>query len=392
MTEPLLPLADAQEMLIASAKKLPVERIDIAQSLGRIVSENIVSQCNKPAGDMSAMDGYAIKYDHATSWEIIGECRAGYPPCDAVGHGQAARIFTGALLPKGADTVIIQENVQIIKQRLSLVDNRPFSKGQNVRVKGNDFAINDIIVQARTPITAAIIGLLIAAGHKQIHVHKKPNIAIISTGDELRPAGLKCADHQIAASNGPMIAALLSHCNIIYNEIIPDDLDAITNWLNDHKNCDIIVTIGGASVGDHDLVIPALQALRADIDFVKAAIKPGKPILTARLGQTHIIGLPGNPSSAFVTAILFLIPLVKYITGVLHVKPITQTAKSKTALAANGPRAEFLRAHVTGDQISPYPSQDSAKLSTLANANALLIRPCYAPACPAQTWVDYINI
>lgn len=392
MNKPLLPLADAQKILLTSAQKLPIERINIAKSLGRITSDEIISLRNQPAADMSAMDGYAIKYDGATSWEIAGECRAGYPPCREIQTGQAARIFTGALLPKGADTVIIQENIDIGGGRASLSRAANTTKGQNIRSMGNDFKKDDVIVKAGTIITPAMIGLLIAAGHAQIYVHKKPNIAIISTGDELQLAGISCEDHQIPASNGLMIEALIEGCHIAFNDIIPDDLDIIIQCINDHKDCDIIISIGGASVGDHDLIIPALTALNADINFMKAAIKPGKPVLTARLGATHILGLPGNPSSAFVTTILFVLPLIKYMGGAAHYMPVTKWAKNMTNLGPNGPRAEYLRAQITNDEITAFPSQDSAKLSTLAIANALLIRPSHAEICTIGTQVQYIPI
>lgn len=392
MKPPLLPLVDAQEMLISSAQRLSVESIAVTQSLGRIVAHDILSNRDQPAANMSAMDGYAVKYDGATSWEVIGECRAGYPPCDEIAYGQAARIYTGALLPKGADTVIIQENIDANDNAVFLIEKTSIQQGQNIRSKGNDFRLGEIIIKAGTSVTPAMIGLIIAAGHAQISVHCKPQIAIISTGDELRNLGDPCENHQIPSSNGPMIAALLGGCDIVFNGFIGDDLDAINSCINDHKSCDIIVTIGGASVGDHDLILPALKTLTANINFMKVAIKPGKPIMTARLDQCHIIGLPGNPASTFVTAILFLLPLVRYISGASHYMPPIKRAQTTINLPKTGSRAEFLRAIERDGSITAFSAQDSSKLSTLAAANALIVRSSNAMRKQESHQVDYIAI
>ncbi len=389
----LLPLADAQKALIGAAHRLDTEIIDLDAALGRITAQNILSLRNQPAADMSAMDGYAIRYDtNITSWDITGECKAGTPACDAIQSAQAARIFTGALLPEGSDTVIIQENSVRHNSVLTHRTDTPIIRGQNIRRKGSDFSKNDIIIEAGTLINPAHIGYIAAAGYDKICVYRIAKIAIISTGDELRAAGVDCDLYQIPASNGPMIAALLNDYDIIYNDIINDNLQSIKTIISNHHHCDVIVTIGGASVGHHDLILPALEDLGADISFMKAAIKPGKPIMAGRLGRSHIIALPGNPSSAYVTALLFLLPLLRYISGLDDYLPPVRKSISTEALAQIGARAEFVRAIESGGTITALASQDSGKLSTLAAANALIIRNSESEAVKAGDDIYYIPI
>ena len=389
----LLPLDDAQKTLISSAHRLDTEIIDIEAALGRTVAQDMKSLRDQPAADMSAMDGYAICFDaNISTWEIVGECKAGEAPCDAIDNSQAARIFTGALLPKGADTVIIQENVERNDDIVTYNANTPITLGQNIRRRSGDFSAGNEIIKAGTCINPAHIGLMIAAGYDKICVYRTAKIAIISTGDELRSAGKSCAPHQIPASNGPMVAALLDGYDIIYNDIVADDLENIKNSISDHQHCDVIVTIGGASVGNHDLILPALEALGANIDFMKVAIKPGKPIMTARLGSSHIIALPGNPSSAYVTAILFLLPLLRYMRGLDNYLPPIRKAITAQALPKTGPRSEYLRAIESGGKVQSFSSQDSGKLSTLAAANALIIRERESDEVSAGEDIYYIPI
>lgn len=389
----LLPLHKAQDILLNTAHLLSTEYIFISYALGRILSQDIKALRHQPAEDMSAMDGYAIRYDpNITTWDIIGECKAGHPPCQAITSGQAARIFTGALLPKGADTIVIQEDIKRDDMRARLIRDAYISNGQHIRKKGYDFKVDDIIAKAGDIITPTMIGQIIAAGYNKCLVYKKPQIAIISTGDELQKPGTSCLTHQIPASNGPMIAAMLQGCDIVYNENVTDDMNSIIQVISHYKNCDIIITIGGASVGDHDLILPALDMLKADISFMKVAIKPGKPIMTGKLDNTHIIGLPGNPASAYVTAILFLLPLIRAMNGMEQVLPFTRTGKIMSALPATGPRVEFLRAIEQDGVLKIFNSQDSGKISTLSQANALIIRNSNSSAINPQEFISYIAL
>ncbi len=393
--KPLLPLEEAQQRLIAMAQPLPSETVPVEEALGRYIAEDLIAKRNQPAADMSAMDGYAIRFeDRKGPWQLVGECKAGSPPCPPLQPGQAARIFTGALLPDGTDTVVMQENVQPNGDKIVLTSDPSPAKGRHVRYQGGDFQAGDVALKAGTQLNAAALGHAVIAGLGSVSVGRCPKIAVLSTGDELVAPGSKTEAHQIPASNDVMIAAMLAPLPVQYRSIsrIKDDMASLCAALESAKDCDVIVTIGGASVGDHDLVAPAFKKLGGETDFWKIAMKPGKPLMAGKLGNSLVVALPGNPGSAFVTATLFLLPLIRYLAGALSPMPVIQMANSKTALPATTQRAEFLRARVDGTGISTLESQDSAKLSMLAAANALLFRPAHNPEQPIGAAVSYIAI
>ncbi len=395
MADPL-PLIDAQNILISSANIMPSEEIEITDSIDRILAEDVFALRTQPAGNMSAMDGYAISDDNGDtlSWEVVAECKAGSPPYNKISSAQCARIFTGALLPEGANIVIIQENIDRQDNIATLKEGSKISKGQHIRLKGSDFQKGDKIASSGTSITPALIGQLIAAGYDKIDVCTKPKIAIISTGDELRPAGAPCKAYEIPSSNGPMIAAMLAAlpCEVVYCDTIKDSQTHIETSILSQQSCDIIITIGGASVGDHDLIYPTLKQIGAKIDFMKVAIKPGKPIMLAQLGSTKILGLPGNPASAFVTATLFLLPLVRKMCGYRLSLPHIKQGITTCNLPATGGRSEFLRARRQDSKLSAFVGQDSARMSTLSVANALIIRDSHSQSCHTGDSVGYIDI
>ncbi len=391
----LLPLEDAQRRLIALANPLPHETVDVADALGQCLVEDLRAKRKQPAADMSAMDGYAIRYaDNSGPWTLIGECKAGSPPCRDLKKGETARIFTGALLPRNADTVIMQENVNRNNDIVTLTSDTPFSLGRHVRHAGSDFNTGDTMVPAGKPLSAADLGQSVIAGYSALNVRPKTKIAIVSTGDELVEPGAHTLPHQIPASNDVMVSSMLesfpTECRSLSR--IPDNMDALCKALISAQDSDIIVTIGGASVGDHDLVAPALKSLGAEIDFWKIAIKPGKPLMAGRLGSSIILALPGNPGSAFVTATLFLLPLVRYLNGANNFLPQYLSATTTSALPPTMDRTQFLRAVVDKGQITAFNSQDSAKLSILSKANALLMRPANAEALPKGAGIEYIPI
>ena len=391
----LLPLEDAQERVLALGKKLPPEALPVQEALGRYLAEDLPAVRNQPAADMSAMDGYAIRFaDRSGPWQLIGECKAGSPPCRALEPGETARIFTGALLPDGADTVVMQENVAASGQEIRLITAPSPVKGRHVRHAGGDFAQGVRVLEAGSRLDARALGQAVIAGHGAVQVGKRPTVAVISTGDELVKPGEAADLHQIPASNDVMISAMLSELPAVSRSLsrIPDQMDAICTALESARDCDIIVTIGGASVGDHDLVAPAFEKLGGKLDFWKIAMKPGKPLMAGKLGETTVLALPGNPGSAFVTATLFLLPLIRLYAGARDCLPVQQPAITATDLPAVEKRAQFLRARVDQGGITAYDSQDSAKLSVLAAANALLCRPAHAPEQPAGTIVPYIAI
>lgn len=391
----LLPLEEAQKRLIAMAQPLPSEMVPVGEALDRYLAEDLVAKRNQPAGDMSAMDGYAIRFeDRDGPWQLVGECKAGSPPCPPIKAGQAARIFTGALLPDGADTVVMQENVACDGELVELTSDPSPAKGRHVRHQGGDFKAGDMALTAGTYLNAAALGHAVIAGTGDLCVGKCPKIAILSTGDELVEPGADTKPHQIPASNDVMVAAMLAHLPAKTRSIsrIEDDMDSLCKALESAKDCDLIVTIGGASVGDHDLVAPAFKKLGGETNFWKIAMKPGKPLMAGRLGDSLVLALPGNPGSAFVTATLFLLPLIRYLAGAREPMPVMQMANTNMVLPATTQRAEFLRAQVDSNGISAFDSQDSAKLSVLAAANALLYRPAHSPEQPIGAAISYIAI
>jgi len=393
--KPLLPLEEAQRRLIAMAQPLPSETVPVGEALGRYLTQDMIAKRNQPAADMSAMDGYAIRFeDRNGPWQLIGECKAGSPPCPPIKPGQAARIFTGALLPDGADTVVMQENVERDGDKILLTSEPSPVKGRHVRYQGGDFETGDVALKAGTQLDPAALGHAVIAGLGSVCVGQCPKIAVLSTGDELVAPGNDTKPHQIPASNDVMIAAMLAQLPVRSHSIsgIKDDMDSLCAALESAKDCDVIVTIGGASVGDHDLVAPAFKKLGGETDFWKIAMKPGKPLMAGKLGDSLVVALPGNPGSAFVTATLFLLPLIRYLAGALAPMPVMQTANTNTALPATNQRAEFLRARLDDTGISTFGSQDSAKLSILAAANALLFRPAHSPEQPIGAAVSYIAI
>ena len=391
----LLPLEQAQQRLIALASRLPSETLSVHAALGRYLADDLIAKREQPAADMSAMDGYAIRFeDRHGPWTLIGECAAGNPPCRALKPGETARIFTGALLPEGADTVVMQENVDADSDTIRLTAAPSPEKGRHVRHQGGDFAQGSIGLSAGSLLNAAALGEAVIAGYGELEVGKQPRVAVVSTGDELVAAGQDTLPHQIPASNDVMLSAMLADLTAETRSLsrISDDMDVLCAALDSAKDCDIIVTIGGASVGDHDLVGPAFRKLGAEIDFYKIAMKPGKPVMAGKLGKSVILALPGNPASAFVSATLFLLPLVRFMAGADRYLPDYKSAPTTEALPANGPRAQFLRAKVNEAGITPFTSQDSAKLSVLAASNALLCRPAHAEAADTGAMVPYITI
>ncbi|MEP2102270.1 MAG: gephyrin-like molybdotransferase Glp [Parasphingorhabdus sp.] len=393
--KPLLPLDEAQQRLITMAERLRSETVPVGEALGRYLAEDLIAKRSQPAADMSAMDGYAIAFeDRAGPWQLVGECKAGSPPCPPIQPGQAARIFTGALLPDGADTVVMQENVKTDGATIKLIEEPSPVKGRHVRHASGDFKVGDIALKAGTHLNAAALGHAVIAGAGNLSVGRSPKIAVLSTGDELVAPGADTQPHQIPASNDVMITAMLDRLPARSRSIsrIKDDMESLCAALESARDCDIIVTIGGASVGDHDLVAPAFKQLGGKTDFWKIAMKPGKPLMAGTLGDSLVVALPGNPGSAFVTATLFLIPLIRYLAGAAHYMPTMQSAITNTLLPATNQRAEFLRAKADGSGITAFNSQDSAKLSILAAANALLYRPAHSPEQEKGAKVSYIEI
>ncbi len=387
---PPLTLDDAQRRLMALAPILPIEHRATADCLSYYLAEPLTALRTQPAADVSAMDGYALRAaDLPGPWRVIGESAAGRPFAGHVGAGEAARISTGALVPAGADMVLIQEDASRSGDTLTLTGTPPEPPARHIRPAGMDFRTGDVLMGPGTKIGAAQIALALTAGHAHLPVRRSLQLAVIDGGDELAAPGADLAAHQLPASNSAMLAALAAHPAVRITRIgpVPDRLDALMAAFEAARGADVIVTSGGASVGDHDLVRPALSELGAELAFWRVAIKPGKPLLVARRGHQVILGLPGNPAAAFVTGFLFLLPLIRAALGAGEPMPRPVPAQLSEAMPAGGGRMEFLRAVWDAGHVSLDGLQDSGALSSLARANALVVRPAQAPETPAGQFV-----
>lgn len=381
---PLIPIADAQARLIDMARPVDSETLSLRAAAGHWASEDVVARRTQPAADLSAMDGYAIRYAELPGpFTLVGESAAGHAYPRRMEPGETVRIFTGAALPEGADTVMVQEEAGTDDGCIVLIGEGPRGLGGNVRRKGLDFNAGDLLIQRGERLTPARIALAGTSGHGMLAVNRRVRVAIMATGDELVPPGAPTPGVRLPETNGVMLGALLADLpvEIIELGIIPDHLDTLTNAFRG-VDADIIVTTGGASVGDHDLVRPALQAAGGVIDFWRIALRPGKPMMAGTLGQATVLGLPGNPVSAFVTGHLFLRPLIAAMAGARDPLPQVHVATLAEPLPANGPRQDYMRARVEGGRVGVASIQDSSMLLALARANCLVVRPPLAP--PAQ--------
>lgn len=391
---PLLPLAEAQARLLALAEPVPAEQVPLAQAHNRWLAEDLLARRTQPSADLSAMDGYAIRFaDLPGPWHVVGESAAGRGYAGEVGSGQATRIFTGAPLPPGTDTVLVQEEAARDGATLLLDGEGPPRLGRNVRRRGLDFTQGERLLQAGTRISAACLALAGTAGHATLPVRRRVRVAIAATGDELVPPGAPVGEAQLPETNRLMLAAQLADLpvDILDLGILPDRQDLLEAAFSG-LDADLLVTSGGASVGDHDLVQPALKALGAQMDFWRVALRPGKPVMAGQLGATLITGLPGNPVSAFVTAILFVRPLVARLAGSADPLPRTSMAVLGEPLAANGERTDYLRAELRDGRAYASTIQDSSMLRTLARAHCLILRQPHAPAAEIGDSVEILNL
>ena len=381
MRSPPLSLDEAQARLLALAPALPIEHRAIEDCAGFYLAEPLTALRTQPAAALSAMDGYAVRAGDPGPWRVVGESAAGHPLNRALGHGEAARVSTGAIVPDGGECVLLQEDCAREGDTLRHLEALP-ARWRHVRRAGLDFGKSDGLLPAGTQIGAAQLALAIAAGHQHLAVRRKVRLTIIDCGDELVRPGVPDAAHHLPASNAPMLAALAAGLPVEIRRLgpIPDRLDALAEAFEAARDADIVVTSGGASVGDHDLIRPALDHAGASIDFWRVAIKPGKPLLVARRDAQTILGLPGNPASAFVTGFLFMLPLLRAALGAARPLPTRLSARLAAPLPPGGRRMEFLRARRADGEVTPETEQDSGALRPLAHANALIRRAIDAPA------------
>ena len=391
----MLSVAQAQRRILALGHPLGSETLEVARAAGRYLAAPLHAQRDQPPADNSAMDGFAIRFaDLPGPWTVIGESRAGHPFEGQVAPGQATKISTGAILPDGADTVLVREDAGMDDDRLSLSGDGPAEIGRHIRRAGGDFRRGDQLLAAGQLLGPGALALAISSGLGTVDVGRRPSVTVLSTGNELAAPGSLAAANQIYDSNGPMLSAMMMGLcgDVQHLSGVEDDEASVRAAIRSADNADILVTIGGASVGDHDHVKPALAAEGAALDFWKIAMKPGKPLLAGTRGRQVVIGLPGNPGSAFVTATLFLLPLLRYLAGASDPLPTIGYARLGTALPAGGSRTEFLRAQLDNGTVTVLGAQSSGLLHTLATADALIQRPENAPPVEPGTIVAYIAL
>ncbi|WP_417318050.1 gephyrin-like molybdotransferase Glp [Emcibacter sp.] len=385
----LLPVQDALDSICAAFTALDAETVPIAEALGRTTAEAISARLTQPPFDASAMDGYAVfardVEECPVELEVIGEVAAGHDFKGMLGTGEAIRIFTGGPVPKGADAVLIQENTEKLPDGLIKVL-EPVSKGKNIRSMGNDFAEGDVLVEKGIRLTSRHIGLLAAANVSEVQVTRQPRIAFLATGDELVSIGEPVGPNQIVSSNSLLLASLIEEQGgeAIDLGIARDNEQSLRIMADKVRDVDMFITIGGASVGDHDLVQKVLGEEGLEVDFWKVAMRPGKPLIFGKFRGIPMLGLPGNPASAYVCALVFLLPALHILLGRLAIGADRQVARLKNHLPANGDRQHYMRARAEFDNqglliVETASSQDSAKLSTLSGANCLVIRQPHAP-------------
>ena len=385
----LLPVDEALQKLLAGAARLAAEQVPIAEAAFRVLAADLHAGRTQPPAPMSAMDGYAVRAEDIArlpaTLDVIGEAAAGSVFPGTVGPGQAVRIFTGGLLPDGADTILLQEDADRLPDgRVTARESTPH--GRHVRAKGLDFEAGAMILQTGRVLDPAALALAAAANHPRIACIRRPLVAIIATGDELLPPGSEPGPGQIIASNGYGIAAIAAQdgARVLDLGIVPDDRVQIAVAVERARaaGADIVVTLGGASVGDHDLVNEVLTGLGMELAFWKIAMRPGKPMMVGRLGPTHLLGLPGNPVSSLVCAHLFLRPLIARLSGREFQHDI-RSAVLGSGMKANDHRQDYVRATAfrgpAGWVATPFDVQDSSMLTRLATANALIIREPNAP-------------
>lgn len=394
----LMPVAEALARVLADTAPLPAEEVALNDALGRVLATDLSALRTQPPDAVSAMDGYAVRGADVASapvtLKVIGEVAAGHPFAGTVGAGQAARIFTGGVMPQGADTVVIQEHTARDGDLVTV--QKPTAAGRNVRGAGIDFRQGDTLLAKGRRLTDRDLMLAAAMNYPRLAVHRRPHVAVLGSGDELIMPGGTLKPGEIVYSNGFALAALVKAEGGMVTDlgIARDNLDDLGRRIRGARDAraDILLTSGGASVGDHDLMQKALKAEGLDLSFWRVALRPGRPMMHGRfardgLSAMHVLGVPGNPVSSYVCAFLFLAPLIRKLSGRADVAQPVESAILGRDLPENDERADYLRATLEpgpdGPIATPLPVQDSSLMAPLARAGCLLIREPFAPAAKA---------
>jgi molybdopterin molybdotransferase len=397
----VISVEEALTRLLALIDVLPPEQIALADGLGRVLAEDVAARRTQPPFAASAMDGFAVRADDLgripVELRIVAEVPAGAGFGGHVGAGEAARIFTGAPMPAGTDTVVIQEDAERHGDRVRVLEGA--RRGRYVRREGLDFAAGDALLRAGRRLTARDIGLLAAMNRPWLYVRRRPHVGILSTGDEIVMPGDPIGPHQIVSSNSLALSAIVAACGGVAVSVgnAPDDPEALRRIAAATRGVDLLVTTGGASVGEHDLVREVLAEDGFDLDFWQIAMRPGKPLMAGRYRGTPMLGLPGNPVSTFVCAMLFLVPAIERLSGVASTaSAAAATARLGAAVAVNDRRQDYLRARLARaedgvEEAVPFEVQDSSMMRLLAEADCLIVRPPQAAAAAAGETVPILR-
>jgi molybdopterin molybdotransferase len=395
----MLSVAEALKHILDRVEAVSIEAVPLAGAGGRVLAEDLAARLTQPPFPSSAMDGYAVRRGDIETilarLSVIGESAAGHPFSGTVGRGEAVRIFTGAVVPEGADHIVIQENVTATGNAIEI---RETGGESHIRERGGDFREGDILLHAGRRLTSRDLLLAAQMNHAELPVRRKPKIAILASGDELVPPGGELNAGQIISSIPAGLGAMLRSAGAqpVLLGIAGDTLEDLGRHIGHAHDADVLVTIGGASVGDHDLVRKALEMAGYEIGFHKIAMRPGKPLMSGARDAQRVIGLPGNPVSAMICGLVFLAPLVAALLGEDR-HPARETLMPLAVpLAENGVRQHYMRAkfaiHEGREAVEPLPSQDSSLTATLAAADCLIVRMPNAPALPAGANVPIIPL
>ena len=396
----MISVDEARARIVSAMRPTAPEVVGLSEAWGRVSALPVLARLTQPPADVSAMDGYALRAADGVAGAsvlVIGAAPAGHPFAGTVGPGETVRLFTGSVMPEGADAILIQENATRADDVVRV--DQAVRAGRHIRRAGQDFSAGDTLLPAGRRLGARDIGLAASGNHAWVTVHRRPVVAILATGDEINLPGDPIGPGGIVSSNSHALAALVRARggNPVVLPVARDDLASLARAADQVVGVDLLVTTGGASVGDHDLVQEGLGQRGLVVDFWKIAMRPGKPLIFGALGAVPVIGLPGNPVSALVCAILFLVPALDRLTGLPGQALPTLGVRLGAAVAENDHRADFLRASLAPDAdgtllATPFGPQDSAMLRLMSLADALVLRPPHAAAAAAGSMVEAIRL
>ena len=396
----MISVEEARGRILAGLRATGAEIVPLADGWGRVTAGPVLARLTQPPRDVSAMDGYAMRAADAglgAVLRLVGAAPAGHPWDGVLGTGEALRLFTGSIMPDGADAIVIQEDATRTGEAIAV--NEAAVLGRHIRRAGQDFARGDVLLPAGKRLGARDIGLAAAGNHPWLSVHRRPRIAILATGDEIAMPGEPIPPGGIVSSNSHALAALVRAAggDPVVLPVVADDRAALMAVADAVTGMDMLVTTGGASVGEHDLVQEALGARGLQVDFWQIAMRPGKPLMFGQMGQVAMLGLPGNPVSSLVCAILFLLPAIQVLSGLPPAPPPTVRARLGAEVPANDKRADHLRATLRVDAdgglvATPFPRQDSAMLRVMAQADGLVLRAAFAAKAGVGEMVDVVRL